>query len=686
MRTYRFSSKGQYRILTISVLSAFLFLVISSVSSAQSGLTPEDVAKLKIVTGAAISADGDYAAYTISVPADPYKENRRGRTELHVLNIETGESMLYYSTSGVGSVAFRPGHNSITFLTSRDDDETRSLYELPLNGGEAWKLFSHNSNIINYEWAGDGDHIAFTANEQLPGTETKLPYSPEIYEENIPDRHAFIANVRNKDQRPYRVQVDGTVYLMQWSPDDSKLAVSAAPTPKVDDFYMFQQVFIVDYATREVVAEIDNEGKIGHIEWSPDGTRLALLAGQDIHDPIDGRILIVSASGGVPQIIDRDFQGKYEQISWSGENTIHFLASEGVYMSFGTIRPNGTQKRYIIESSELIPGSFDRSDDNTTLFTANSASHPNEIYVMGSRDQEPIRMTVTNPWLNDVGLGRQEVVRYTARDNAFEIEGILIYPLNYSEGDPIPIITQVHGGPEAHYSNGWLTSYSMPGQMAAARGYGVFYPNYRGSTGRGIEFVYSSQGGAAAEEFDDIVDGIDYLIERGIADENRIGVTGGSYGGFASGWMSTYYSDRFAASVMFVGVSNNISKWGTSDIPEELYLVHARERIWEDNWDKYLRKSPIYWVERSQTPILILHGAEDTRVHPAQSMELYRHLKVRKPDLPLRLIFYPGEGHGNANSTARYDYSLRMLRWFDTYLMTGDSDAEVPHLEVAVPE
>ncbi len=668
----------------ISVLTTFLFLLFSSLAVAQQGLTPEDVTKIKTVTGAAISDDGNYAAYTISVPADPNEENRPNRTELHVLNIETGETRPYYSKSSIGGVTFRPDHESITFLTTREGDDTRSLYELPLHGGEAVKLFSYKKNIITYDWAGDGNHIAITAHEELPEPESKLPYEPEIFEENIPNHHAFITNAGHTDPESHRIQVDGTVYMMQWSPDDSKLAVSVAPTPHIDDYYMFQQVFVVDTQTREIVAEINNEGKIGQVEWSPDGDRLALRTGQDIHDPIDGRILIVNARGGVPRIIDRDFEGKYEQIAWTGSNTIHFLASEGVKRSFGTIQPDGSNKQYIVEPGNLILGTFDQAG-NRTLFTANSRSHPNELYVLGNQHQQPERMTTTNPWLEDVQMGNQDVVRYTTRDGEFEIEGIIIYPLDYTEGDRIPVITMVHGGPEAHYSNGWLTAYQIPGQMAAAKGYAVFYPNYRGSTGRGIEFIYSSQGDLAGKEFDDIVDGVDYLIDQGIADPDRIGVTGGSYGGYASAWMSTYYSERFAASVMFVGISNNLSKWGTSDIPEELYLVHSRERMWEsdDKWMDYLRRSPIYWVDRAETPILILHGSEDTRVHPGQSLELYRHLKVRKPEVPLRLVFYPGEGHGNVNSTARYDYTLRMFQWFDTYLKTGDTEAEIPHWEVA---
>ena len=180
----------------------------------------------------------------------------------------------------------------------------------------------------------------------------------------------------------------------------------------------------------------------------------------------------------------------------------------------------------------------------------------------------------------------------------------------------------VHSGPESHEKNGWLTSYSRPGQVAAAKGFVVFYPNYRGSTGRGVGFSKAGQGDSAGKEFDDLIDGIDHLIEEGIADPKAIGVTGGSYGGYASAWCSTYYSDRFAASVMFVGISNKLSKAGTTDIPEEMYLVHQRKRPWED-WGYFLERSPIRYVERNRTPTLILHGKEDPRVHPSQSLELH---------------------------------------------------------------
>ena len=174
------------------------------------------------------------------------------------------------------------------------------------------------------------------------------------------------------------------------------------------------------------------------------------------------------------------------------------------------------------------------------------------------------------------------------------------------------------------------------------------------------------------------MDGIDHLVETGLVDREKVGVTGGSYGGFASAWCATRLTDQFAAAVMFVGISNQISKSGTTDIPDEMFLVHARKRIWED-WDFFLKRSPIYYVEQARTPILILHGEEDTRVHPSQSMELYRNLRIIGKT-PVRYVRYPGEGHGNRKAAARYDYTLRLMRWMNHFVKNDGS--ELPPFEI----
>ena len=242
----------------------------------------------------------------------------------------------------------------------------------------------------------------------------------------------------------------------------------------------------------------------------------------------------------------------------------------------------------------------------------------------------------------------------------------------------MPLVLDVHGGPESHVRNGWMTGYSTPGQILAAKGIAVFAPNYRGSTGRGVAFSKLGQGDPAGKEFDDLVDAVDHLIASGLVDGAKVGITGGSYGGYATGWCSTRYSDRFAAGVMFVGISDKISKTGTTDIPEEEFLVHALRRPWDD-WTLLLERSPIFHTDKAKTPLLILHGKEDPRVFPGQSLELYRFLKVRS-QAPVRLVLYPGEGHGNLRAASRLDYNLRMVRWFAHYLQ-GPGGA-MPPVEV----
>ncbi len=650
------------------------------------GITPEDAIKTQNVTSSIISEDGKKIAYTVTQPADPYKKNEAAGSHLYVYDVELKKSTPFLTSTSAREVAFRPGNESITYLAQSGEHKKTVLYEISLHGGASTELYVFERSISSYAWHPNGETIAFTSMEKAEKSESKLPYQAKVFEENQPNRKGYIANVKNNADLT-EIKAEGSVYMLEWSPNGNQLAITASPTSAIDDYYMRQAVKIVNPSNGSVTAEVANKGKIGQIKWSPKSDYLALRAGADLNDPIDGRILVVQATGGTPSIIDKDFEGKYEQIEWTDKG-IFFMASKGTASLMGTIQPDGSKKNIIFESGTHAIRNFSLSKKILSLVSS-TPTHPNELFVAKNANKTTLeRITFHNEWLKNKSLGKQEVITYPARDGEFNIEGILIYPVDYKEGTTVPLITVVHGGPESHYDNGWLTGYSTPGQIAAAKGYAVFYPNYRGSTGRGITFTYSSQADMAGKEFDDVVDGVDYLIERGIVDRGRVGVTGGSYGGYASAWMSTYYSDRFAAAVMFVGISNNVSKWGTSDIPNELFEVHSRERLWQNDamWMNYLKRSPIYYVDRSQTPILIMHGENDTRVHPAQSLELHRHIKVRKPEVPVRLVFYPGEGHGNRNASAQLDYAFRAMQWFDTYLMTGNRTAEMPNWDVPMPK
>jgi len=391
---------------------------------------------------------------------------------------------------------------------------------------------------------------------------------------------------------------------------------------------------------------------------------------------------MVAAVPGDGQLGDLmpQYEAHVNSFAWQDDKTLLWAADEGTATSVGTVDLEG-RKHVIIDAARPVLDAVSVSQDGrTAAVVGHSPAHPPEVFLLAGKDAEPRRLTDSNPWLADMRFAEQEVVRWKARDG-LELEGILVYPLNYEPGRRYPLIMAVHGGPESHVSNGWVTSYSRPGQVGAARGFAVFYPNYRGSTGRSVEFSKMGQADAAGKEFDDIVDAVDHLVATGLVDKDKVGITGGSYGGYASAWGATYYSDRYAASVMFVGISDNVSKLGTTDIPEEMFLVHHRKRLWDD-WDYFLKRSPIHYVQRNRTPTLILHGKSDPRVHPSQSLELYRHLKTLG-QAPVRLVWYPGEGHGNRRAAARCDYNVRMLRWMEHYLQGPGGDPPDPAIDYA---
>ena len=391
--------------------------------------------------------------------------------------------------------------------------------------------------------------------------------------------------------------------------------------------------------------------------------------------------MVVSSAGGEIRDLTPDYPGHVQQAIWLDERRVVFVGARGVWTELASVDVRTGKQQVLVPTGGPILRSMSASNDRRTLaFIADTPNHPAEVYARVRRGQLQ-RLTTSNAELASTDLAGQSIVSYVARDG-LELEGLLIRPMDAQPGQRYPLLMIIHGGPESHFSNGWITRYANPGQVAAGQGYAVFYPNYRGSTAQGVAFSKLGQGDYADGEFNDLVDAVDHLVEIGLVDRDRVGISGGSYGGYASMWAATALSEHFAASVAFVGISDQISKVGTTDIPSEMYLVHARRWPW-DGWMWLLQRSPIYHAEKSRTPTLILAGKEDPRVHPSQSLEMYRYLKLRG-QAPVRLIYYPGEQHGNQKTAARLDYSQRFMRWMDHYLKGPGGEPpphELPHAE-----
>lgn len=659
-------------------------------------MTPDDVARLQQVEEAVVSPDGTAVAYLLEVPRIPFEDpDGPAWTELWVVEGDGAPRPYVTGAVSLGDVAWTPDGEGISYLAAAGDSEEEpgdALHLIPRDGGEARVVLSHPDGIDAYSWSPDGARVAFLAREERSERAEELEeagFDVEVFEEDRRFTRLWVTQVDPSVSRDDEaagapaepVGVSGEVHTVRWCPAGDRLAVTVAPDPSIDSYYMFRRIRIVDPASGEVVTPIDNPGKLADVEWSPDCSHLSFLSGADLHDPAEGRLMIASASDGTFRNVVPDYPGHIRDAAWVDGDTLLFLGDEGVESKLYRVGREGEDRALLLDAGERVWNAFDPGGPGGATRLAlvgESARHPEELFTVGlestaegepSMPARPERRTDSNPWLAEIDFAPQEVVTYETRDG-LEIQGLLIRPLERRGRHPL--ILKVHGGPESHYRNGWLTTYSSPGQVAAGQGYAVFYPNYRGSTGRGVEFATLSQGKPAAGEFDDLVDGVDHLVESGLADRDRVGITGRSYGGYASAWGATYYTERFAAAVMGVGISDKISKLGTSDIPEELFLVHERKRLWED-WDHFLKVSPIYYAERAETPILILSNGADTRVDPGQSLELYRHLKTLDR-APVRLVRYPGEPHGSRRAASRYDANVRMMRWFDRYLMEGGEE------------
>jgi len=668
-----------------STLSKFgmsaLLLVISMPILARE-LTLTETITLKTISSAAVSADGKVTAFTRVSPRTPYiDDDGSAFVELFTVRGEDQPQAYISNQTPVSAIQFHG--DSIYFLSKRGDDKFTSLYKIVTTGGEAQRVFTHSNNIISYSISSDGRYLAFRARDKVDAKQTQLAkkgFKAEIYEEQFEFTRAWLVDLQQAELSAQALSADRQVLSIAFRPGQQQLLMRTAPTPLVDDDYMSSQYQLFNF-TGEVVSSFASVGKLGQAEFSPDGRYLAVIGAADYHDPADGRLYVYDTEqDNLVREVLPNYLGHVQDIAWRRNDELIWLGHRGTETEVQALTMQWLESRSLLEPGRAIVVNIATAPGSSEVIAlAHTAEHPSELFRI--ENQDLIRLTNSNPVLADITMPKQETIRYKARDG-LDLEGILVYPTDYQQGQTYPLIMVVHGGPEAHYSNGWLDRYGSPVKYAANNGFALFFPNYRGSTGRGVEFSKLGQNDYAGKEFDDLVDGKNHLIELGIVDAKKVGITGGSYGGFASAWGATAQTEHYAASVMFVGISDNISKFGTTDIAKEMHAVHARSYPWE-KWQWYLERSPIYYAEQARTPILIMHGKDDTRVHPSQSMELYRYLKTHGK-VPVRLVLYPGEGHGNRRAAAQLDYAMRLMRWMQHFLVDGGSSApphELPHAE-----
>ena len=669
---------GRFRIRTALALSLALTLLFAFHAAADGVVTPEDALGVKRAGDAVISPDGAWIACTVHVPRGAEEEAGAWYTELHLVSTATGASRPFVTGKvNVGSPAFSPDGSRLAFTMRRGEKAQAQIWVIPVDGGEAAAVTKSKTGVGRFRWHPGGGRIGYLAVEQAPAVEKKLGekgYGFIYFEENLRNAGLYLADV-STDGEPAdaeRIELDGHVVSFEFSPDGRSAALAVCPKNLIDHVYMFQKIHILDIAARKVRRLSDNPGKLGNFAFSPDGKRIAYAAALTREDHAVSQAFVIDVSGGAARNLTPDaFRGHVEHVGWKDAGTVWYLAAEGAWNTLCTVSARGGARDVILDGRALgivFNAPECTRDFRHFAFTGGAPAIPGDVFYWKRGAKELRRLTELNPWIAERALGRQEVVTYKARDG-LEIEGILVYPVDWREGRLYPLIVTVHGGPEAHYRNEWIGSYFHPAQVLAGKGYFVFHPNYRASTGYGVGFAMQGYMDAAGKEFDDIADGIDDLVARGFIDQRRVGLGGGSYGGFAAAWFASYYTEKVRAVTMFVGISNLISKRGTTDIPYEELYVHSGKKLDEDRaqWEFSLARSPIFWARQSRTAVLILTGTADTRVHPSQSLEFYRRLKMN--DHPaVRLVKYPGEGHGNRKQPGRIDVLYRHLQWYDWYV------------------
>jgi dipeptidyl aminopeptidase/acylaminoacyl peptidase len=653
-------------------------------------VTPQDVLHIKLAVAASISPDGRWVVYNVRVPREPADKAGADYRELHVVSTKDGSVRPFVTGKvTVNAPRFSPDGSQIAFRMKRGEKAKTQVWVIPSDGGEARQVTDSKTNVSTFRWHPDGKQIGYITATPPTKREKKLKdkgYGFVFYEENLKHRNLYLVDVggTGQDAEARQLTKDTTVWSFEFAPGGETIAVSASEKNLIDHRYAFRKIYLLDVSSGGLTQLTNNPGKLGNFAFNPDGSRLAYAAARDRSDHAVSQAYVINTSGGEALNVTPDgFRGHIDWVAWRNKDTVLYRAGEGVWNTLNVVRTDGKQRKQILEPADagIIFGTptFTKNFKYFAM-TGSTPEDPSDVYLW-TPGKSPRRLTDLNPWAADRDLGGQEVIHYPARDG-LDIEGLLIYPVGYQQGKRYPLVVFVHGGPEAHYSNGWQTYYSRPAQLLSGKGYFVFMPNYRSSTGYGVDFTKNHLGDPAGKEFDDIADGIDFLVDSGLVDRERVGLGGGSYGGFAAAWFSSYYTQYVRAVCMFVGISDLVSKRGTTDIPYEELYVHSGKKL-EDMWQRSIERSPIYYAHQSESAVLIFGGSADTRVHPSQSLEYYRRLKMNNHPA-VRLVRYPGEGHGNAKQPGRIDVLHRTIQWYDWYVMDRQPlDGPMPPLDIS---
>ncbi|HET8629088.1 MAG TPA: S9 family peptidase [Thermomicrobiales bacterium] len=678
-------------------------------------ITIEDPTALKFIADPQISPDGARVAYvvtTMDVDEDTY------RSQIWVVPTAGGEPARYTGGKNDSSPRWSPDGARLAFVSKRGDGTKEGekkakpqIWLLDLDGGEARQLTKAKNGASDPAWSPDGARLAFLARvggkddaEEAEGDEakdgekakkksdvkviTKIRYKANGIHHLLVDegyKHLFVLDVAAAADGPAdaRQITDGEWddATPAWSPDGATIAFCSNRTPD-RDLNNHTDLWVVPAEGGEPRKLTESRGPSGTPAFSPDGRTIAYL-GHVNPEPYrryaNANLWVVPADGGAPpRNVTGDFDrslsggvgsdtragGLAQSPRWTpdGRGVYTLLAERGMAHIYRTDVVSGDVTR-IVDGERGVMNFTLSADGRTIAFTATDMLNPGDLYVCDADGGGERRLTRLNAALFDrLDLSAPEHIVYAGVDG-WEIDGWLMKPVGFEAGKKYPLILEIHGGPASQYGYSFFHEF----QGLAAAGYGVLFTNPRGSTGKTAGFTTANRSRWGEEDYGDIMAGVDEALKRDWVDADRLGVAGGSFGGFMTNWV-VGHTDRFKAAVTMRCVSNLVSFFGTSDIGFTFLDMQFETEPWDDV-EKLLKYSPITYVKNITTPLLILHSEEDYRCPIEQGEQMFIALKKLGRDV--EFVRFPDENHDlsrNGKPAHRIERLQHIVRWFDKYL------------------
>lgn len=564
-------------------------------------------------------------------------------------------------------LAWSPDGKRLAFLSDRDKKEQLQLYVAPADGGPARRLTTLKGHLADPRWSPDGRHIAFLFTENAPRpTGPTHAATPEVgvVGEHVYEQRLHVLDLDTSQARPV-TPADLYVYEYDWSPDGGWLAAVAAHGDGDNNWYV-AELYTVPFRVSGMVRSILKPGmQIAVPRWSPDGKTLAFIGGLMSDEGLNGGdIFAVPAHGGEPRNLTPGLKASASWLAWlPGGNEILFAEHADGASGIATVNVAEGRVTTLWTGEESIAGeggAFALSlsaDRKTGAVIRQSFRQPPEVWAGPTGAWKQV--THANAALRP-GWGPARNLHWTC--DGRQVQGWLVYPVGYDAGKRYPMVVSIHGGPASSRRPGWPgTRFDFT--ILSGQGYFVFFPNPRGSFGRGQEFTRANVRDFGHGDLRDVLAGVDHVVKALPVDPDRLGVVGWSYGGFMTMWTVTQ-TNRFRAAVAGAGIANWQSYYGQNGIDQWL-IPYFGASVYDDP-AVYARSSPINFVKRVKTPTLVLVGERDLECPPAQSYEFWHALKAL--GVPTQFVIYPNEGHGIAKPEHRRDILKRSASWLDRYL------------------